>query len=56
MCGEDKYTGKCYEHRREWIVDKLKLLSEIFAIDIAAYAVMNNHYHLVLRVDKELVQ
>ncbi len=53
LCGEDKHTGQNYEHRREWIADKLKSLSELFAIDIAAYAVMNNHYHLVIRVDKE---
>jgi REP element-mobilizing transposase RayT len=53
LCGEDKHTGQSYEHRRGWIADKLKSLSDVFAIDIAAYAVMNNHYHLVLRVDKE---
>ncbi len=56
LCGEDKYTGQSYEHRREWIADKLKSLSDLFAIDIAAYAVMNNHYHLVLRVDKEMAE
>jgi REP element-mobilizing transposase RayT len=49
--GEDKYSGKNYEHRREWISDKLAELSDIFSIDIAAYAVMSNHYHLVLHID-----
>ena len=51
LCGKDKYSGKCFEHRRQWIVDKIKHLSAVFAIDICAYAVMSNHYHLVLRVD-----
>ncbi len=56
LCGEDKQTGQNYEHRREWIADKLKSLSALFAIDIAAYSVMNNHYHIVLRVDKEIAE
>jgi len=53
LCGEDKHTGQSYEHRRGWISDKLKNLSKVFAIDVAAYSVMNNHYHVVLRVDQE---
>ncbi|MDT3297456.1 transposase [Shewanella sp. SP2S2-6] len=53
LCGEDKLTGRSYEHRRGWIVDKIKALSAIFCIDICAYAVMNNHYHLVLKIDVE---
>ncbi len=52
LCGKDKQSGKSYEHRRGWIADRLKSLSESFAIDIAAYAVMSNHYHVVLCVDK----
>ena len=51
LCGEDKLSGRSYEHRRGWIVDKIKALSAIFCIDICAYAVMNNHYHLVLKID-----
>ena len=50
---KDKYTGQSYEHRRGWIADKMKTLSAVFAIDIAAYAIMSNHYHIVLRVDQE---
>jgi len=49
----DDQTGISYEHRRGWISDKIKALSETFAIDVAAYAVMSNHYHIVLRVDQE---
>ena len=56
LCGEDKQTGQSYEHRREWIADKLKSFSDLFSIDIAAYSVMNNHYHIVVRVDKEQAQ
>jgi len=53
LCGEDKQTGMSYEHRRGWIADKMKCLSTIFSIDVAAYAVMSNHYHIVLHVDQE---
>jgi len=53
LCGEDNVTGVSYEHRRAWVEDKLLALSEVFAIDVAAYAVMSNHTHLVLFVDVE---
>ncbi|MES9894150.1 MAG: transposase [Candidatus Thiodiazotropha endolucinida] len=51
LCGVDSHTGKSYEHRRQWIVDRMKQLAEIFAIDICAYAVLSNHYHVILHVD-----
>lgn len=56
LCGEDKVTGKSYEHRREWVEEKLLLLGQIFSIDICAYAVMHNHTHIVLHVDESRAQ
>jgi REP element-mobilizing transposase RayT len=50
LCGQDSSTNRSYEHRRQWIVDRIQFLSEIFSIDICAYAVLHNHYHLVLKV------
>jgi hypothetical protein len=35
----------------DWILARLSLLTQMFAIDIAAFALMSNHYHLVVRVD-----
>jgi REP element-mobilizing transposase RayT len=54
LCGVDNYSGQSYEHRRGWVEDRLLLLSSIFAIDTCAYAVMSNHTHVVVHVDKDL--
>lgn len=51
LCGVDNTNGKSYEHRRDWIQDRLSLLSEVFAIDLCAYALMSNHYHLVVKLN-----
>ncbi len=53
LCGEDAYSGRCYEHRRGWVRERLRELSEAFAVDVYAYAVMSNHLHVVLRTDAE---
>ena len=52
LCGEDVQSGNCYEHRRQWIERRMKSLAAVFAIDVCAYAVMSNHYHVVLHVDR----
>ncbi len=55
LCGDDKSTGQNVDHCKQWLVDKITHLSAIFAIEICAYSIMSNHYHLVLKVNKDLV-
>jgi len=52
LCGDDNVSGKNFNHRRQWLVDRFTTLSTIFSINIAAYSVLSSHYHLVLQVDK----
>ncbi len=56
LCGEDTISGKNFDHRKQWLVDRFQELASIFAIKICAYAVMSNHYHLVLYVDQDEAQ
>ncbi len=55
LCGQDRYSGQNYEHRRQWVLDRLRQLAQAFGIDVCAYAIMHNHYHLVVRVNAEQV-
>ncbi len=51
LCGKDRYTGQSFEHRRQWVAERMHFLAGLFNIDICSYAVLSNHYHLVLHVN-----
>jgi len=53
LCGEDRFTGRSYEHRRSLIETEILRLGQVFFLDIVAFSVMSNHYHVVLFIDKE---
>jgi len=49
--GKDAASGRDYSHRKAWVVERLEELASVFAVNVAAYAVMPKHYHFVLFVD-----
>ncbi len=51
LCGYDKRTRKDYSHRKRWLVERMLALARCFAVEIDAYAVMSNHFHLVVYYD-----
>ncbi len=53
LCGDDPVSGQSYEHRRGWFLERLALLLDAFAVELCGYAIMSNHYHLVLRLAPE---
>jgi REP element-mobilizing transposase RayT len=50
LCGEARYSGQSFEHRRQWVEDQLHQQAEVFAVLLWAYAVMSNHLHVVVQV------
>src|SRR5574342_301732 len=55
LYGFDALTRRDFSHRKTWLVDRLRFLAAIFAIDVCAYAVMENHYHTILRTRPDIV-
>ena len=55
LCGRDSVSGKNFEHRRQWIQDRLEFLAAYFGIDVIGFAVMSNHLHVVLRNRPDVV-
>ena len=49
LCGSDQYSGRNYEHRRDWARKRLEQLASCFAIDCITYSIMSNHTHQILR-------
>jgi hypothetical protein len=55
LFGYDSTTQRNFDHRRAWVIKQLESLCSVFAIKVCAYAIMSNHYHLVLCVEPEVV-
>ena len=51
LCGVDEHDDRDYSHRRAWLVERLRQMAPFFAVDVYAYTVLSNHFHLALRHD-----
>lgn len=56
LCGFDRQTGRDFSHRRDWIKRRIRTVASAFAIHVYAYAVMSNHFHLVVAVDQSALE
>jgi hypothetical protein len=37
-------------HRRQWIENRIRILSSLFALNICSYCVMSNPIHIVIKL------
>ena len=51
FAGTTATLGKTTPTAKDWLVDRLTLLARCFAVEIYGYAVMSNHFHVVLHYD-----
>ena len=43
--------GESHSHRKQWIESRLQELAGLFAIDVCGFAIMDNHLHVLLRLN-----
>jgi REP element-mobilizing transposase RayT len=46
-----RLLGEGSEHRKQWIEDRLQTLADAFAVSVCGFAVMDNHLHVLVRLD-----
>ena len=56
LFGDDPTSGKNFDHRKVWIEDQLRLQAAGFGIDLLGFAIMPNHFHLILRSRPDCVE
>ncbi len=55
LFGDDPLTGINYDHRKGWIEERLRHFAANFGIDLLSFAILSNHYHLMLRSRPDVV-
>ncbi len=50
LCGEG------FEHRKQWIENRIELLADSFAVSVCGFSVMGNHLHVLVRLDPDVAK
>jgi hypothetical protein len=37
LCGADPYTGRDYNHRKKWVLNRLRQLAGVFGVEVGVY-------------------
>lgn len=56
LMGDDLGSGKNFDHRKVWIEEYLRRFAANFGIDLLGFAILSNHFHLVLRTRPDVVE
>ncbi len=46
--------GEGTSDRREWLEKRIEELAQIFAVGVGGFSVLDNHLHLLLRIDPDV--
>ena len=55
LLGVDSVSGKNYDHRKVWIEKLFQQFAACFGIDLLGFAILSNHFHLILRSRPDVV-
>jgi hypothetical protein len=56
LMGEDPVSGKNFDHRKQWLENRLHRMAACFGIDLLCYSILSNHFHLILRSRPDVVE
>ena len=48
LMGCDPVSGRNYDHRKQWLEQRLAHFAGYFGIDLLCFSILSNHFHLVL--------
>lgn len=56
LMGSDQFSGKNYDYRKNWIEEELERVAACMGIDLLNFAILSNHFHLILRSRPDVVK
>jgi hypothetical protein len=56
VCGALSCSAKGPTTEKEWVENRLEELADIFAIAVGGFSVMDNHLHVLVRLDQDIAE